>query len=68
MLVLTRKCGQSLVIGNEIVVTLVRVRKGCVRVAIDAPRDVPVHREEVHRALEAERQPAGVNCSDGRTD
>lgn len=58
MLVLTRRVGESLVIGNEITVTVLEVRGDQVRVGIAAPRHVQVHREEVFRELEAENASA----------
>ncbi len=47
MLVLARKSGESLVIGGKVRVEVLRISKGCVRLAIDAPEDVTVDREEV---------------------
>ncbi|MEO6713117.1 MAG: carbon storage regulator CsrA [Mycobacteriales bacterium] len=47
MLVLTRKSNQSIVIGDDIVVTVLEVRGDQIRLGITAPRDVAVHREEV---------------------
>ena len=46
MLVLTRKEGESIVIGDNIVVTVVEIRGGKVRLGIVAPQDVPAHRRE----------------------
>lgn len=54
MLVLSRRPGESIVIGGEVVVTIVEVRGGQVRIGIDAPRSVEVHREEVYRQVVAE--------------
>jgi carbon storage regulator len=51
MLVLTRRVGDSIVIGDEIVVTVLEVRSDQVRLGIDAPREVSVHREEVYRQV-----------------
>ena len=51
MLVLTRRTGQSIVIGNGITVTVLEVKGDQIRLGIDAPRDVPVHREELVIAL-----------------
>ena len=51
MLVLTRKAGESVVIGDEVVVRVLEVRGDVVRVGIDAPRDVQVHRQEVYAAV-----------------
>lgn len=51
MLVLSRKKDERIVIGGGITITIVEVRGDKVRVGIDAPRDVPVHREEVAAAI-----------------
>lgn len=58
MLVLTRRAGESIVIGNDIVVTVLEVRGDQVRIGIDAPRSVSVHREEIFRAVERENAAA----------
>jgi carbon storage regulator len=47
MLILTRKIGESLVVGNDITITILGVKGNQVRVGIKAPRDVAVHREEI---------------------
>ena len=52
MLVLSRRIGESVVIGNDVVVTILEVRGDIIRVGIQAPRDVPVHRQEVFEAIE----------------
>ena len=51
MLVLSRKVGESIVIGNDVVLTVLEVRGEQVRVGIVAPRSVTVHRKEVHDEL-----------------
>lgn len=53
MLVLTRRANQSIMIGHDVVVTVLEVRGDQVRLGIRAPRDVEVHREEVFAALRA---------------
>jgi carbon storage regulator len=60
MLVLTRRANQSIVIGNDIVVTVLEVRGDQVRLGIRAPRHVTVNREEVHAAIEAENRQAAT--------
>lgn len=61
MLVLSRRPGESIVVGNQVVVTVLEVRGELVRIGIDAPRDIQVHREEVFRQLEEENaQAAGT--------
>ena len=52
MLVLTRRANQSIMIGADVVVTVLEVRGDQVRIGIDAPRSISVHREEVFRELE----------------
>ncbi len=53
MLVLSRQIDEKIIIGDSIVITVVEIRRGLVRLGIDAPRDVPVHREEVYNAIRA---------------
>ena len=55
MLVLTRKPGQSIMIGDQIEVTVLSVTGEKVRVGITAPKDVPIYRDEVHERIESER-------------
>ena len=52
MLVLTRRASQSIMIGHDVVVTVLEVRGDQIRLGIRAPRDVDVHREEVFRQLQ----------------
>ncbi len=54
MLVLTRRAGESIMIGSEISVRVVEVRGDVVRIGVDAPRAVQVHREEVFEAVRAQ--------------
>lgn len=55
MLILTRRVTESLMIGNDITVTILGIKGNQVRVGIQAPRELPVHREEVfHRIREEE--------------
>lgn len=56
MLVLSRKRDESIVINDDIVITIVEVRGDKVRLGIQAPRDVPVHRQEVRDAILRENQ------------
>jgi carbon storage regulator len=58
MLVLSRKKNESIVIDETIVITVVDVRGDKVRLGIDAPREVPIHRSEVYDAIQAEQQEA----------
>lgn len=55
MLVLTRRVGESIIIGNGIKLTVISVGPGRVKVGIDAPRTVRIDREEVHDRIQSER-------------
>lgn len=55
MLVLTRKQDEKIRIGNDIVLYIVEIRSDRVRIGIEAPKEIPVHREEVYLALRAEQ-------------
>ncbi|GAC1337816.1 MAG: carbon storage regulator CsrA [Isosphaeraceae bacterium] len=57
MLVLTRKVGERIHIGDGIVVTVVRIQNDKVRIGVDAPTEVAVHREEVFRRLQNHSAP-----------
>jgi len=63
VLVLSRRQGESIVIGGDVVVTIVEVRGGQVRVGIDAPRGIEVHREEVYREVVRENLEAVRSAS-----
>jgi len=58
MLQLSRKVGETIVIGDDIRVTVMQVAGGSVRVGIEAPRSVPVYREELWLAVREENQAA----------
>jgi len=58
MLVLSRKLGEKIVIGDDITLTVVDIDGGKVRLGIEAPRKVPVHREEVLAKLQANQPTA----------
>ncbi|MGB0266628.1 MAG: carbon storage regulator CsrA [Pseudomonadales bacterium] len=64
MLILTRKVGESVLIGDGIKVSVLAVKGNQVRVGIDAPKDVSVHREEVRERLELEEGKAASMESD----
>ena len=59
MLILTRKVGESLVIGDEVTVTVLGVKGNQVRVGVTAPKHVPVHRQEVADRIEEEQRGGG---------
>jgi carbon storage regulator len=60
VLVLSRRVGESVVIGNDVVVTVLEVRGDIIRIGVDAPREVPVHRSEVFAAIEAANKAAAA--------
>ncbi|WP_444980783.1 carbon storage regulator CsrA [Planobispora longispora] len=61
---LTRRSGESLMIGDDVVVTVLDVRGDVVRIGIRAPRSVPVHREEIFRELQAANREAASPSED----
>lgn len=67
MLVLSRQRDESIIIGDNIVVTVVDVRGDKVRLGIEAPREVSVHRREVYEAIQRENQQAAkIRVDDAR--
>ncbi|HEY5675058.1 MAG TPA: carbon storage regulator CsrA [Malonomonas sp.] len=58
MLVLTRKKGEGIVIGDDICITVVELKGGGVRIGIDAPKSMKVHRQEVYERIRQENQEA----------
>lgn len=64
MLILSRKSGQSIIIGEKIKVTVLEVRGDQVRIGIEAPRELPVHRQEIYELIRAENiSAAGSDAS-----
>ena len=61
MLVLTRKTNQSIMIGDDIEVSVLAVARDKIRLGITAPRDVPVFRKEVYLSIKGEEAEAGKN-------
>ncbi|NOR41650.1 MAG: carbon storage regulator CsrA [Gammaproteobacteria bacterium] len=54
MLILTRKTGETLMVGDDVTVTVLDVRGNQVRIGINAPREVAVHREEIYERIKQE--------------
>lgn len=63
MLILTRRVGETVMIGNEVTVTVLGVKGNQVRLGINAPKDVAVHREEIFERIKAERTDGGDQAS-----
>jgi carbon storage regulator len=59
MLILTRRVGETVMIGNDITVTVLGVKGNQVRVGVNAPKEVAVHREEIYERIKREEQAAG---------
>ena len=68
MLVLTRKSNQSIMIGDEIEVSILSILGEKVRVGIQAPRDIPVFRKEVYLEIQQQDQPAGTGVARAEVD
>lgn len=63
MLILSRKMGESIHLGDSVTVTVLGVARGQVKIGIDAPREISVHRDEVYRRIQEERTRADSNAS-----
>ena len=63
MLILTRKTGESIMIGDSVLVKVLGVRAGQIKIGVDAPKDLPVHREEIYKRIQEEQAaPDDLRC------
>lgn len=63
MLILTRRIGESVIIGDDITITVLGVKGNQVRLGVNAPKEVSVHREEIYKRIKQEQ-----NASDDKTE
>ena len=70
MLVLSRKKDESIIIDDNIIITVVEIRGDKVRLGIQAPREVPIHRSEIHAAIQNEKasQPKDESAQISQTE
>jgi len=61
MLILTRRVGETVMIGNDVTVTVLGVKGNQVRIGINAPKSVAVHREEIYERIQREQQGGQVD-------
>ena len=55
MLILTRRIGETLMVGDDVTITVLGVKGNQVRIGVNAPRDVAVHREEIYQRIQKEK-------------
>lgn len=61
MLILTRRVGETLMIGDDVTVTVLGVKGNQVRIGVNAPKEVSVHREEIYMRIQSEKESSEAN-------
>ncbi len=65
MLILTRRVGETLMIGDEVTVTVLGVKGNQVRIGVNAPKEIAVHREEIYERIKREQANAAAQADIG---
>ena len=68
MLILTRRVGETLMVGDDVTVTVLGVKGNQVRIGVNAPKDVAVHREEIYERIRKESEGGDSNKTDDKGD
>ena len=68
MLILTRRVGETLMVGDEVTVTVLGVKGNQVRIGVNAPKDVAVHREEIYQRIQNEQGDDSASTDEDKND